>query len=158
MISGHSNIVVTDTVSSVSLQQLLYYNTFSSAVYLAFSIVNLLNKQDIHYKSSLNEQLLFPMIMFWTIAEVCRLLCGYIGNLQEKVPEISAFLVISIFPQLPALIYLTFLQEHAFPFDKIFGWLLLIFLAFEFIFATISFSNMIKHQTAQFYRLCQEEY
>lgn len=158
MLAGRSNIIVTDTVSSVSLQQLLYYNSFSSMVYVIFSVINNYNKQSLVYQSSLNEQLVVPVFGFWVIAEVCRLLCGFLGNLQEKVPETSAFLVISLFPQFPALIYLTVLQEHAFPFDRIFGWFLLVQLGLEFVFGINSLRKMIKHQTAQFYRLCQEEY
>jgi transmembrane protein 17 len=158
MLAGRSNIIVTDTVSSVSLQQLLYYNSLSSVVYVIFSVINVQNKQGLVYRSALNEQLVVPVLLFWVVAEVCRLLCGYLGNLQEKVPETSAFLVISLFPQLPALIYLTLLQEHAYPFDRIFGWLLLVQLGLEFVIGTNSLRKMIRHQTAQFYRLCQEEY
>jgi hypothetical protein len=41
----------------------------------------------------------------WLFAEPFRLYCGYVGNLNEKVPQMSAFILISIFTQFPAIGY-----------------------------------------------------
>jgi len=142
-----------DAVSSVALQQCFYYNALMAAVYLVFAIINILDKNDLQYDSELNAALVVPMTVFWALAEMCRLYCGFVGNLNERVPETSAFLLITVFPQLPALIYLTFLQEHTYPMDTICGTLMLLVTSLELFIGAAAFQNLIRRQTAQFYRL-----
>lgn len=40
----------------------------------------------------------------------------------------SAFLLMTIFPQTPCVAFLTFFQEHIFPVDRAAGWIMLVFL------------------------------
>ena len=77
--------------------------------------------------------------------------------MSQQVPEISAFLLVTFFPCLPAICYLSFFQEHAYPFDAIAGIIMLLLLAVEFVIGSMAWNKLIVRQTAQFYRLCQEE-
>ena len=70
---------------------------------------------------------------------------------------LSAFLLLTIFPQLVAVTFFTFLQDPVFPFDKSGGSLMLLFLVSELFVGKRSVDKLIQRQTAQFFRLCQEE-
>ena len=142
-----------DSVTSVALQQCLYFNVLLASVYFAFCVMNIWSKSDLVYQSTLNRALTTPMVVFWAAAEVCRIYCGYVGNLNEKVPETSAFLLVTTFPQLPALLFLTFVQEHTYPMDYFGGILMLVLTASELAIGAAAFQSLIRHQTAQFYRL-----
>ena len=50
------------------------------------------------------------------------------GNLREKVPEMLTYLLISFFPQLPLVFYMSFFQEISFPIDPIIGVIMLVLL------------------------------
>jgi hypothetical protein len=69
----------------------------------------------------------------------------------------SAFLLLGIFPQLPTIFFLTFIQEHAFPFDVIGGLIIIVLLFIELAIGAFAMKSLILRQTAHFYRLCQEE-
>ena len=46
----------------------------------------------------------------FTLFEGARLYFGYTGNAEENVPQLSAFVIGTCFPQLPLLVYLGFGQ------------------------------------------------
>ena len=46
----------------------------------------------------------------FTLFEGARLYFGYMGNAEENVPQLSAFVIGTCFPQLPQLCYLGFGQ------------------------------------------------
>mmetsp|Transcript_29200 Transcript_29200/g.58670 ORF Transcript_29200/g.58670 Transcript_29200/m.58670 type:complete len:160 (+) Transcript_29200:98-577(+) len=159
MIGGFAAIPREDAVSSVALQACLYYNVMLSMVFFCFAVINLRNKRDIIYISSLQQSLVSPVISLWFFSEFFRLYCGYKGNLTEKVPETSAFLLVSIFPQFPCLFYITFLQEHTYPIERITGILMLILATVELIIGMAALKSLIRRQTAQFYReVVQDEH
>ena len=157
MLNGVSAVHVEDAVSSLSLQQTLYYNSIFSAVYAGFSVCHIYEKQEFVYNSKIHWTLGPPMVGLWAAGELCRLYCGYTGNLNERVPETSAFLLVSIFPQIPCLVYLTFFQEHLWPLDRLLGIAQMGLLVLELMVGFNALQALIRRQTAQFYRLCQEE-
>ena len=157
MISGHDVIHLESAVSSVTFQQLVSYNVMFSAVYLMFGVLNSTEKINYVYAAPLNAKLHVPLLCIWGVAEAARIYCGFVGNLSERVPEMSAFLLISFFPQVPTLLFLTFLQEHTFPVDHVLGLIALGLIFVEVIVGVATFRRLILRQTAQFYRLCQEE-
>ena len=97
------------------------------------------------------------MFVFWSGAEIPRFYFGYVGNLNERVPQMSAFLLTTLFPQLPSILYLTVVQEHKFPFDQIAGYMMLALLLLEMVVGYNALRALIRRKTAQFYRLCQDE-
>ena len=143
---------------SVPVAVALYYNAMFSALYGIVSSILVLQKlglYELYY--SLQKMLLMPIVIVWVFAEVARLYSGFCGNSKESVPQMSAFLLLTIFPQFPCVIFLGFLQEQAFPFDQVAGVIMCAFLITEFAFGWISLQALIRRQTAQFYRLCQAE-
>ena len=96
-----------------------------------------------------------PVFVMWLVVEPLRLFLGYIGNLQERVPQMSAFLLMTIFPQIPCLVFLALFQEHIFPYDRVAGCILLSSMIIEVIVGFRSLQKLIRKSTAEFYRMCQ---
>lgn len=51
------------------------------------------------------------LLLLFLIAEPARLALGYSGNLQEKVPFVAAFMLLTLFPGLPVCLYFMFVQK-----------------------------------------------
>jgi hypothetical protein len=80
------------------------------------------------YNLQLQKYALIPIVVFWILVEFIRIYYGMSGNLREKVPDLLTYLLISVFPQLPLVLYLAFFQEISFPIDPIMGVIMLIVL------------------------------
>ncbi|XP_075698383.1 transmembrane protein 17A-like [Rhinoderma darwinii] len=93
-----------DIVSSLPLQMSLYFNTFYFPVWWICDVLTLQLKYVLlpdHYKF-----ILVTLLILMSVIEVIRLFLGYSGNLQEKVPELAGFWLLSILLQLPLLLFL----------------------------------------------------
>lgn len=80
------------------------------------------------YNLQLQKYALIPIVIFWILVEIIRIRYGMSGNLREKVPDLLTYLLISVFPQLPLVLYLAFFQEICFPVDPVMGVIMLIIL------------------------------
>lgn len=100
-------------LSSLQLQRLLHFSAFYAFVFglghiglavykLAFLVAN----EKVWYS-------LPVAVTAWCVCEPPRLILGYVGNLRERVPELSAFWLLTLVPQLPVVIYLTCFQWAA---------------------------------------------
>lgn len=139
-------------------ERLLIDQSRFSLLYFAICGGCLLNKlHNYKFQNSILTILTLPIFSLWCCIEIVRIGLGYIGNLLEKVPMISAFLLLTIFPQLVAILFLTFLQDPVFPFDTAAGSMMMLFLLSELYVGRLTFRTLIERQTAQFFRLCQEE-
>ena len=144
--------------ANTQLTQRKYLNVFFSLTYLLGNCAVITEKL-LHFRftSNLQEVLLLPCFVIWVAGEMARFYFAYIGNLKERVPQMSAFLLMTIFPQLPCVIFLGFYQELLFPFDLSTGVVMLTMLIVELLVGYMTLHTLIQRQTAQFYRLCQEE-
>lgn len=115
------------------------------------------------------------LLILWVIIELVRLFYGYRGNLNERVPDLSSFLLISLFPQFPIVIFLGYVQSIKYPIDSILGTIMIVFLvksfsySYEkvvmnlfvqvlgFIFGIQAMKQQIRSQTAQFMRVVGSE-
>lgn len=89
----------------------------------------------------------------WVLVEISRLRLGYSGNLDERIPELSAFLMLTIFPALPFVAVLTFLDEGwKLPIDEVPGWFQLAFYIAEVLMAPSVVRGLMRAQTAQYFR------
>lgn len=61
----------------------------------------------------------------------------------EQVPELSTFLLISIFPQFPLVIYLGYFQSLKYPIDNILGTFMMLFLVSNTTRTSILYSRLI---------------
>jgi hypothetical protein len=100
---------------------------------------------------------LIPIVGLWMCGEIIRLHYGVSGNLKEKVPDLLTFLLVSVFPQLPLVIYISFFQEILFPVDYIMGPALLVMMAVQIGLGYYTLRSLIQSQTANFLRLCENE-
>ncbi|XP_037338715.2 transmembrane protein 17A [Pungitius pungitius] len=95
--------VVNELVSHLPLQMLLYFNIVYFPCWW-FSAVFMLEVK-FHYLPGYYQALLVTGVTLLTIVEAARLYLGYVGNLQEKVPELAAFCLLSFVLQVPVLLF-----------------------------------------------------
>jgi transmembrane protein 17 len=144
--------------SSLSLQSMIFYQGIFSILYLISSGGCLLNKVcNYRFQNGILEILTMPIFLLWSCTEFTRIVLGYVGNVSERVPMMSAFLLLTIFPQFVAVLFLTARQDPVFPLDHAAGIIMLLYLCIELCVGRITLNALIKRQTAQFSRLCQEQ-
>jgi len=95
--------------------------------------------------------------VIWVAIEFVRLNSGRIANIEERVSKLAASSMLSIFPQVPILVYIGYFQEIVFPADCIFSICMLLLMVVEFIFCFQMLRRLIKMKTLSFYRDCIEE-
>ncbi|XP_070618092.1 transmembrane protein 17B-like [Erythrolamprus reginae] len=137
-------------LSSLPLQMLLYFNVFflpfwclSEAIMLELKF----NLLPLYYQC-----LLVAAYLTIVGAEAARLFLGYVGNLQEKVPELAGFLLLSFVIEMPVLLFiLTDHQVIRLPLEMAVHGVLLCFLTSEIVAASFALKDMAKHLARQFY-------
>ena len=109
----------TEVLASLPFQVLLFFNLYYSVAYGVALIYLGYIKCTTWAVHDLPRILLIFFILLWCCGEVMRLYFGYYGNLQEKVPHLSAFVLLTFFPAIPSVIYFATLQPLLRPFDQI---------------------------------------
>ena len=99
--------------------------------------------------------MLFPV--FWIVIEYIRLESARIGNLDERVSKLAASVLLSIFPQIPIMIYIGYFQEIVFPVDLEFSWIMLSLVSLELFNSISVLRNLIRVKTISFYRSCRDQ-
>ena len=157
----HSSPVSYKSVNaSTWFQLLLYYNICASTIYFLIEGYLLIYRlQSFEYRNPLVVLLNVLMFVLWTVGEIFRLYVGFVGNVQEQVPQLAAFLLVVCILTTPSLLWLTFGQqiENALPFDLIGGYVQMLFVVVEVIFNVQALRRTIDFQTAKFFRLTQLE-
>ena len=146
--------------ASTWFQLLLYYNIYVSILYFLIEGYLLIYRlQTFEYQNPLVVLLNVLMFVLWTVGEIFRLYVGIVGNIQEQVPQLAAFLLVVCILTTPSLLWLTFGQqtENALPFDLIGGYVQMLFVVMEVIFNVQALRRTIDFQTAKFFRLTQLE-
>eukprot|EP01138_Halocafeteria_seosinensis_P005621 gb/GECG01005745.1/.p1 GENE.gb/GECG01005745.1/~~gb/GECG01005745.1/.p1 ORF type:complete len:212 (+),score=10.52 gb/GECG01005745.1/:1-636(+) len=148
---------VQPSYSSFRLQQLLYFNILYSIAYMITIITSLVYKSNVFKDGPTAAMIVQPSLFsLWAIAEIARLRIGYSGNVKQRIPELSAFLMLTIFPTFPFMGVLTFLSiGWKLPIDRIPGWFQIAFYIVEILVATVAVRRLIRAQTAQFFRQVQ---
>ena len=91
--------------------------------------------------------------ILYTIGDLMRIPFALWGNQTEQVPALAAAALVTIFPTIPALVYLTFFQPKRFPFETIGGCVQFAFILFEFplLWRSLQYNADVQH--ARFVRL-----
>ncbi|KAG7274780.1 hypothetical protein CRUP_015767 [Coryphaenoides rupestris] len=95
-----------EVVSSLPLQMCLYFNMWFFPLWWISEVVMLHLKYPAlpdYYKF-----ILVTVVVVMTVIEAIRLYLGYAGNLQEKVPELAGFWLLSILLQFPLILFQLF--------------------------------------------------
>ena len=151
-------VEVLEVRASVTIAALIYYNALYSGFYFVILVTLASAKlRDFRFRSSMQELLLMPAVVIWALCEIPRFYLGYVGNLSERVPAMSAFLLITVFPTLPCVAFFALGQEFTYPFDAAGGCVMLALLLSELALGYFALKRLITRQTAQFLRLCQAE-
>ncbi|KAI3370793.1 hypothetical protein L3Q82_007327 [Scortum barcoo] len=93
-------------LSSLHLQMSLYFNMWFFPLWWISETVMLHLKYPAlpdYYKF-----ILVTVLILMTLIEAIRLFLGYAGNLQEKVPELAGFWLLSILLQFPLILFQLF--------------------------------------------------
>lgn len=147
----------TESFSNLWLQICLMQNGLFSLALGAIELILVVTKLQ-NFEIDTFRKVLTPLVfVVWAIAEVFRLWFGYAGNVQEKVPQLSAFILVTVFPQVPCLVYLTFAQAILLPADLLFGCLQLAFCGIELYLCYGAVRVLVARQSANFFRLLQDD-
>ena len=107
----------TPICSHLGLQMVLFYHIFFSIVWFCMYMALWSWKSD-HMKYGHAFQILSPTVFaLWAIAELPRVLFGYIGNLKEKVPQMASFVLVTLILSLPCVAFFLFFDENKLPLD-----------------------------------------
>jgi transmembrane protein 17 len=90
-------------------------------------------------------------LSIFSLVEVIRLYFGHTGNLNEKVPSLAGFFLLSVFPQFPLMLYFVYLQFDVTALDRALTIVQLTFLCIEIVFGFIATKRLIGIQTSKFY-------
>eukprot|EP00916_Digyalum_oweni_P015257 GHVL01024943.1.p1 GENE.GHVL01024943.1~~GHVL01024943.1.p1 ORF type:complete len:187 (+),score=15.84 GHVL01024943.1:22-561(+) len=81
-----------------------------------------------------------------------RLYLGYVGNLEEKVPQLFFFLLITAFPTIEIYLFLLFVRQlHPTPLETALHSLQFIFICFELIFGALAIRSLVQVKNAKFH-------
>uniref|UniRef100_A0A3B3SSQ8 Transmembrane protein 17 n=1 Tax=Paramormyrops kingsleyae TaxID=1676925 RepID=A0A3B3SSQ8_9TELE len=99
---GHND----DVISCLPLQMSLYFNAYYFPLWWVSEVVVLHLKYPAlpdYYKF-----ILITVLILMTLIEAIRLYLGYAGNLQEKVPELAGFWLLTLLLQFPLTLFQLF--------------------------------------------------
>lgn len=139
-----------EMVSSLPLQMSLYFNSYFFPLWWVSCIVMLHLKYSVlpdYYKF-----IVITVVILITLIEAIRLYLGCMGNLQEKVPELAGFWLLSLLLQLPLLLFLL-LNEGLknLPLEKAIHSIFTVFLTFQVISAFLTLKKMVNQLAARFH-------
>ena len=139
------------SLSSLPLQVTLHFNGLFSILFLI--VVGACSVAKVMFY---NKKVSISTMVVWFVFEVVRLYYGILGNMTEKVPELATYVLLTIFPQMPFMIYFAYVQPVLFPVDPILGTFMLIALVIQVYFGFITIQQQIRSQTSKFMRLCED--
>ncbi|XP_062429460.1 transmembrane protein 17 [Rhea pennata] len=140
-----------EIISSLPLQMSLYFNVYFFPLWWLSTIVMLQFKYPI--LSDYYKFIVVTVIILASLIEVIRLYLGYMGNLQEKVPELAGFWLLSLLLQLPIILFLLFNEGLKIqPLERAVNIIFAFFLTFQVIAAFLALRKMV-NQLATHFRL-----
>ncbi|XP_055484942.1 transmembrane protein 17 [Psammomys obesus] len=150
--TGPESIEVADNemVSSLPLQMSLYFSSYFFPLWWVSCITMLHLKYSVlpdYYKF-----IVITVVILITLIEAIRLYLGCMGNLQEKVPELAGFWLLSLLLQLPLILFLL-LNEGLknLPLEKAIHIIFTVFLTFQVISAFLTLKKMVNQLAARFH-------
>ncbi|CAL8374230.1 unnamed protein product [Arctogadus glacialis] len=137
-------------VSSLPLQMSLFFNMCFFPLWWICEVVMLQLKYSAlpdYYKF-----ILVTVIVVMTVIEAIRLYLGYAGNLQEKVPELAGFWLLSILLQFPLILFLLFNESIIIqPLERGVHIVLSLFLLTQAVSGFSVLREMVRHTESQFH-------
>ncbi|KAM5227660.1 transmembrane protein 17 [Ctenodactylus gundi] len=139
----------TEISSSLALQMSLYFNTYFFPLWWVGCIMMLHMKYS--FLPDYYKFIVITVIVLITLIEAIRLYLGYMGNLQEKVPELAGFWLLSLLLQLPLILFLLCNEGLTnLPLEKAMHIIFTVFLTFQVISAFCTLKNMVNQLATRF--------
>ncbi|KAJ8002957.1 hypothetical protein DPEC_G00164350 [Dallia pectoralis] len=139
-----------EVVSSLPLQMSLFFNMSFFPLWLISEVVMLHLKYPVlpdYYKF-----ILTTIVILMTLIEAIRLYLGYTGNLQEKVPELAGFWLLSLLLQFPLILFLLFNQAVLTqPLEIGVHIILALFILTQAISGFAALRGMVRHKESHFH-------
>nr|XP_056712786.1 transmembrane protein 17 [Euleptes europaea] len=139
-----------ELVSSLPLQMSLFFNLCFFPFWWVSSVIMLQLKYPVlpdYYKF-----ILVTIMIIISLIEIIRLYLGYMGNLQEKVPELAGFWLLSLFLQLPLILFLLFNEGLKIqPLERAVHIVFLVFLLFQVAAAFLTLKKMVNQLATRFH-------
>ncbi|XP_028306613.1 transmembrane protein 17B [Gouania willdenowi] len=137
-------------LSSLQLQMSLYFNMWFFPWWWISETVMLQIKYPAlpdYYKF-----ILVTILLLMTLIEAIRLYLGFASNLQEKVPELAGFWLLSILLQFPLILFQLFNEALiVLPLERAVHIVLAVFILTQAIFGFVALRDMVKHTESQFH-------
>ncbi|CAF0736081.1 unnamed protein product [Rotaria sp. Silwood1] len=158
LVSKEARIEI-DYSSSLPLQMLLYFNICFFPCWL-FSLTFVLPVLSMLPNANDHKILMIFAFIFKTIIEFIRLYLGYTGNLAERMPELTAFCLLTIIFQIPLSIFLLIyplIQNIEMPLIFAVEIIYIAFIVLEGAFGIYAVRIMVAAQSSRFhYRQFEE--
>ncbi|XP_040019605.2 transmembrane protein 17B [Gasterosteus aculeatus] len=137
-------------LSSLHLQMSLYFNMWFFPLWWISEAVMLHLKYPAlpdYYKF-----ILVTVLILMTLIEAIRLFLGYSGNLQEQVPELAGFWLLSILLQFPLILFQLFNEAILIqPLERGVHIVLAIFILAQALSGFVTLRDMVRHTGRQFH-------
>ncbi|XP_052538413.1 transmembrane protein 17 [Tympanuchus pallidicinctus] len=139
-----------EILSSLPLQMSLYFNVYFFPFWWLSTVVMLQLKYPV--LSDYYKFILVTIMILTSLIEVIRLYLGYMGNLQEKVPELAGFWLLTLLLQLPVILFLLFNEGlNIQPLERSVNIIFALFLIFQVIAAFVTLKRMVNKLAAHFH-------
>ncbi|XP_062974600.1 transmembrane protein 17 [Elgaria multicarinata webbii] len=146
---GDDNIADNEIISGLPLQMSLYFNLWFFPFWWVSSVAMLQLKYPVlpdYYKF-----ILVTIIILTSLIEIIRLYLGYMGNLQEKVPELAGFWLLSLLLQLPLILFMLLNEGLKIqPLERAVNVIFVAFLVFQVITAFLDLKKMVNQLATRF--------
>ncbi|XP_046889606.1 transmembrane protein 17B [Hypomesus transpacificus] len=143
---GHNR----EVVSSLPLQMSLFFNMCFFPLWWISEVLMLHLKYSAlpdYYKF-----ILITVLILMTFIEAIRLYLGYAGNLQEKVPELAGFWLLSLLLQFPLILFQLFNEAILIqPLERGVHIVLALFLLSQALSGFVALRCMVRHTESHFH-------
>ncbi|XP_031425811.1 transmembrane protein 17A [Clupea harengus] len=139
-----------EVVAHLPLQMLMYFNMYFFPFWWTSEMVMLELKFSL--LPAYYQCLLVTGVVLLTIFEIMRIYLGYVGNLEEKVPELAGFWLLTFFFQLPILLF--FVTDEGIliaPLERAVHAIYLLFVLTETLASFLALRDMSRKLTLQFH-------
>ncbi|NXX83881.1 TMM17 protein, partial [Urocolius indicus] len=138
-----------EIISSLPLQMSLYFNVYYFPFWWLCTVVTLyLKYPDL---SDYYKFILVTIMILASLIEVIRLYLGYMGNLQEKVPELAGFWLLTLLLQLPIILFLLFNEGLKIqPLERAVHIIFALFLIIQVFTAFVTLKRMVNKLATHF--------
>ncbi|XP_034541628.1 transmembrane protein 17B [Notolabrus celidotus] len=137
-------------LSGLHLQMSLYFNMWFFPLWWISETVMLHLKYPAlpdYYKF-----ILVTVLILMTLIEAIRLFLGYAGNLQEKVPELAGFWLLSILLQFPLILFQLFNEAILIqPLERGVHIVLALFILSQALSGFVTLRDLVRHTESQFH-------